>query len=235
MAATRCKNSSALPLLQCPAACPLLHAHTHHVHQSLAARARPAPGLHCVYAPVAAAPLSSLFCSSPHRANKQAARSNLALSLSSSSSTPPPFSVSCFARTSTTNYAHHDAELLSISFLQSSSHFPPSFAFHPIHNLFDKMLLRGFPQDIVSYAALVEGLCETGRIDEALELFREMKRPDMHTYMALVKGLCGAGRGKEGLCMLQKMKELGWRPSTRAYAALVDLWCRERWLMRLRK
>ncbi|KAK8456135.1 hypothetical protein SEVIR_4G281766v4 [Setaria viridis] len=90
------------------------------------------------------------------------------------------------------------------------------------------MPLRGFPQDVVSYAALVEGLCETGRIDEALELFREMKRPYMHTYVALVKGLCDARRGKEGLCMLQKMKELGWRPSTRAYAALVDLWCRER-------
>ncbi|RCV18331.1 hypothetical protein SETIT_3G292400v2 [Setaria italica] len=146
----------------------------HHIHQRLAARACPSPGLHCVYAPIAAAPLSSF------KIEKQL-----------------PFS-------------------------------PLFFAFHPVHNLFNKMPLRGFAQDVVSYAALVEGLCETGRIDEALELFREMKRPNMHTYVALVRGLCDARRGKEGLCMLQKMKKLGWSPSTRAYVALVDLWFRER-------
>jgi pentatricopeptide repeat protein len=95
-------------------------------------------------------------------------------------------------------------------------------------DLFDKIPLRGFRHDVVSYAAMTEGLCDMGRIDDALELFGEMEQPDIHTHAVLVKGLCEAGRGEEGLRMLQRTKQFRWRrPDTRAYAAVVDLLCRE--------
>nr|TKW03405.1 hypothetical protein SEVIR_7G021100v2 [Setaria viridis] len=90
----------------------------------------PPPPVHCAplclsghhAPPIAAVLLSSCSVLPPTEQTSKlqgATLLSLSLSLHSSSSTPPPFSVSCLTRTSTTSYAHHCAELPSVSFPRS--------------------------------------------------------------------------------------------------------------------
>ncbi|KAG2252462.1 hypothetical protein Bca52824_082598 [Brassica carinata] len=90
--------------------------------------------------------------------------------------------------------------------------------------------------DVVTLGILINTLCKSRRVDEALEVFQEMcgKRTDdgdvikadsIH-FNTLIDGLCKVGRMKEAEELLVKMKtEEGCAPTTVTYNCLIGGYC----------
>ncbi|KAF3520189.1 hypothetical protein DY000_02061903 [Brassica cretica] len=97
----------------------------------------------------------------------------------------------------------------------------------------DEMKVR---PDVVTLGILINTLCKSRRVDEALEVFQEMcgKRTDdgdvikadsIH-FNTLIDGLCKVGRMKEAEELLVKMKtEEGCAPTTVTYNCLIGGYC----------
>ncbi|CAH8294516.1 unnamed protein product [Eruca vesicaria subsp. sativa] len=97
----------------------------------------------------------------------------------------------------------------------------------------DEMKIR---PDVVTLGILINTLCKSRRVDEALGVFQEMcgKRTDdggvvkadsIH-FNTLIDGLCKVGRMKEAEEMLLKMKtEDGCAPTTVTYNCLIGGYC----------
>ncbi|CAE5966061.1 unnamed protein product [Arabidopsis arenosa] len=81
----------------------------------------------------------------------------------------------------------------------------------------------------VSYNQLIHGLCEAGRIDEAVSLFVRMKDdfcyPNVYTYTALIKGLCRKNVHK-AMGLLDEMLERNLVPDLITYNSLIAGQCR---------
>ena len=60
--------------------------------------------------------------------------------------------------------------------------------------LFSRMIQRGFLPTVVTYNALIQGLCDFSRLDEANKLLKHMidvkVYPDVQTYTILVDSFC---------------------------------------------
>ncbi|KAG5022238.1 hypothetical protein JHK85_018580 [Glycine max] len=60
------------------------------------------------------------------------------------------------------------------------------------------MIRRGLAPDVWCYTFLINGVCKSERIDEAVNLFKDMHLknlvPDTITYISLVDALCRSGR-----------------------------------------
>ncbi|EOA25314.1 hypothetical protein CARUB_v10018630mg [Capsella rubella] len=100
-----------------------------------------------------------------------------------------------------------------------------------------KMDEMGIRPDVVTLGVLINTLCKSRRIDEALEVFEQMcgKRTDdgnmikadsIH-FNTLIDGLCKMGRLKEAEELLVRMKvEENCAPNTVTYNCLIDGYCR---------
>ncbi|KAI9115351.1 hypothetical protein K1719_013670 [Acacia pycnantha] len=59
------------------------------------------------------------------------------------------------------------------------------------------MVNSGLAPDIFSYSILINGLCKIKMEDDAMDLFKEMRRksltPHVVTYSSLIDGLCKTG------------------------------------------
>ena len=64
--------------------------------------------------------------------------------------------------------------------------------------IFDEMLDRGQPPDVITYNNLIDALCKNGHLDRAIALFNKMKdqaiRPNVYTFTILLDGLCKVER-----------------------------------------
>ncbi|KAL0757679.1 hypothetical protein Bca101_095347 [Brassica carinata] len=71
------------------------------------------------------------------------------------------------------------------------------------------MSLRGVVAYTVTYSTLIQGFCQSGKLNVAKELFQEMvsegAHPDIVTYGILLDGLCDNGELEEALGILEKM------------------------------
>ncbi|RZC75064.1 hypothetical protein C5167_050540 [Papaver somniferum] len=69
---------------------------------------------------------------------------------------------------------------------------------------------------IVTYTTLIDGLCSTGKHDEALVLWEEMEKkgciPNRIAYMALISGLCKCNKADIGLDYFHEMEEKEMKP-----------------------
>ncbi|KAH6814412.1 hypothetical protein C2S51_023430 [Perilla frutescens var. frutescens] len=83
----------------------------------------------------------------------------------------------------------------------------------------------------VTYAILVHGLCEVGRLDEAFRLKEEMSKngykPSTHTYTVLIKAMCDKGLMNRAFDLLDEMMKKGCKPNVYTYTVLVDMLCIE--------
>ena len=77
--------------------------------------------------------------------------------------------------------------------------------------LFRKMSMRGLVADTVTYSTLIQGFCQSGKLNVAKELFQEMvsegAHPDIVTYKILLDGLCDKGELEMALDILDKMRK----------------------------
>ncbi|KAJ6737533.1 PENTATRICOPEPTIDE REPEAT-CONTAINING PROTEIN [Salix viminalis] len=78
----------------------------------------------------------------------------------------------------------------------------------------------------VTYSTVMQGLCQVGRPQEALNLFKEMCSssllPDLMTYSILLDGFCKHGHLDEALQLLKEMQEREIKPNIVIYNILIQ-------------
>ncbi|KAL3651208.1 hypothetical protein CASFOL_004210 [Castilleja foliolosa] len=96
--------------------------------------------------------------------------------------------------------------------------------------LFDEMSEKGISRNVVTYNALICGLCNLSRWSEVKMLMEEMIGsykiyPDVFTYNSLVDALCKEGLVDEAEDVIQIMKQQNVAPDVISYSALIDGYC----------
>lgn len=81
--------------------------------------------------------------------------------------------------------------------------------------------------NIITYGALVDGLCKANRVKEASELLNSMFvegcEPNQIVYDALIDGFCKAGKLEDAQEVFAKMTERGYSPNLYTYSSLIDI------------
>ncbi|BAT99438.1 hypothetical protein LR48_Vigan284s000100 [Vigna angularis] len=94
-------------------------------------------------------------------------------------------------------------------------------------------VFRIMPQgrNAVPYTNLIHGLCEAGRLDDALTLWSQMREdgcfPTVRTYTVLIGALCESGKEVEALSLFGEMVERGCEPNVYTYTVLIDYFCKQ--------
>ncbi|XP_038884804.1 pentatricopeptide repeat-containing protein At1g06710, mitochondrial [Benincasa hispida] len=80
--------------------------------------------------------------------------------------------------------------------------------------------------NVVTYGALVDGLCKAHKVKDARDLletmFVEGCEPNTIVYDALIDGFCKAGKLDEAQEVFRKMVERGYNPNVYTYSSLID-------------
>lgn len=80
--------------------------------------------------------------------------------------------------------------------------------------------------NVVTYGALVDGLCKVHRVKEARNLLDAMTaegcEPNHIVYDALIDGFCKVGKVDEAQEVFAKMSQCGYTPSVYTYSSLID-------------
>ncbi|KAL8491880.1 hypothetical protein ACS0TY_023466 [Phlomoides rotata] len=80
--------------------------------------------------------------------------------------------------------------------------------------------------NVVTYGALVDGLCKVHRVKEARNILDAMSssgcEPNHIVYDALIDGFCKAGKLDEAQEVFAKMSECGYIPNVYTYSSLID-------------
>lgn len=103
-------------------------------------------------------------------------------------------------------------------------------------NLFLKeMKENDIKPDVVTFGMLVNHLCKSRRVEEALDMLKKMRegidgiriKPDVILYNTLIDGLCKVGRQEEGFLLMKKMKsEDNCIPNAITFNCLIDGFCK---------
>lgn len=109
-------------------------------------------------------------------------------------------------------------------------------AFCRMDMLFAEMEEMGTHRNPITFGILINNLCKSRRIDDALKLLDDMIRgssqpaavmPDVVIFNTVIDGLCKAGRMAESAALMNRMKrELACSPNTVTYNSLVDGFCK---------
>ncbi|MQM17932.1 hypothetical protein Taro_050916 [Colocasia esculenta] len=95
--------------------------------------------------------------------------------------------------------------------------------------LFIDMLKRCSP-DVIAYNTLMGCLCRAGRVDEAYEVFREMKhhefQPDAASYGVFIRASCEANDVHSALKILERTKRYNLVPNVFTYNCIIKLFCK---------
>ncbi|KHN34133.1 Pentatricopeptide repeat-containing protein, mitochondrial [Glycine soja] len=80
--------------------------------------------------------------------------------------------------------------------------------------------------NIITYGALVDGLCKANRVKEARELLDTMSiqgcEPNQIVYDALIDGFCKTGKLENAQEVFVKMSERGYSPNLYTYSSLIN-------------
>ncbi|KAK7260698.1 hypothetical protein RIF29_26957 [Crotalaria pallida] len=86
--------------------------------------------------------------------------------------------------------------------------------------------------NVITYGALVDGLCKANRVKQARELLDTMSTqgcvPNQIVYDALIDGFCKAGKLEDAQEVFAKMSENGYSPNLYTYSSLIDCLFRDK-------
>ncbi|XP_009626803.1 pentatricopeptide repeat-containing protein At3g61520, mitochondrial [Nicotiana tomentosiformis] len=108
--------------------------------------------------------------------------------------------------------------------------------FEKMNLLMNEMKGKEIKPDVVTFGILINHLCKSYKVDEAMQVFEKMGgsesdgilvKPDLVLYNTLIDGLCKVGRQEEGFKLMEKMRlESGYEPNTVTYNCLIDGFCK---------
>ncbi|XP_057450200.1 pentatricopeptide repeat-containing protein At1g06710, mitochondrial [Lotus japonicus] len=80
--------------------------------------------------------------------------------------------------------------------------------------------------NVITYGALVDGLCKANKVKEARELLDTMSahgcEPNQIVYDAVIDGFCKTGKLQDAQEVFAKMTERGYSPNLYTYSSLID-------------
>ncbi|KAK1552628.1 hypothetical protein Q3G72_020546 [Acer saccharum] len=83
---------------------------------------------------------------------------------------------------------------------------------------------KGILPNVITYNALMNGLCKERRIDEAYKFFAEMKEkgilPNKYTYTILISENCNRGNWQEALRLYKELLDREIQPDYCTHSAL---------------
>lgn len=90
-------------------------------------------------------------------------------------------------------------------------------------DVLDRMLLRGFSTDALTYGYLIHGLCRMGQVDEARALLNKIANPNTVLYNTLISGYVASGRFEEAKDLLyNNMVIAGYEPDAYTFNIMID-------------
>lgn len=96
--------------------------------------------------------------------------------------------------------------------------------------LFDEMLERKCPVDILAHNSLLEAMCKAGNIDEAHGMLREMRsigaEPDAFSYSIFIHAFCEANDIHSVFRVLDSMKRYNLVPNVFTYNCIIKKLCK---------
>ncbi|XP_059457089.1 pentatricopeptide repeat-containing protein At5g28460-like [Corylus avellana] len=106
--------------------------------------------------------------------------------------------------------------------------------FERMNKLTTEMIQMDIQPNVVTFGILINRMCKSRRVDEALEFLEKMKggsegvsvEPDVIMYNTLIDGLCKVGRQEEGLSLMDQMRLNKCVPNTVTYNCLIDGFCK---------
>ncbi|XP_010535126.1 PREDICTED: pentatricopeptide repeat-containing protein At1g52640, mitochondrial [Tarenaya hassleriana] len=95
--------------------------------------------------------------------------------------------------------------------------------------VFDEMLERGCPIDLLAYNSLLHTLCRSGDVSGAYTMFQEMGklgfRPDAYSYSIFIRAYCDANDIHSVFRVLDRMKRYDLVPNVFTYNHIVKTLC----------
>ncbi|KAK8643791.1 hypothetical protein V6N13_013069 [Hibiscus sabdariffa] len=95
-----------------------------------------------------------------------------------------------------------------------------------------KMLASGQVPNTVTCSILLNGLCKTGKLEEALKFFQAMRNNRLElnivSYNILIDGLCKAGHIDVAKELFYKLSEKGLKPDVYTYTIMINGFSKER-------
>jgi pentatricopeptide repeat protein len=106
--------------------------------------------------------------------------------------------------------------------------------FERMNKLTTEMIQMDIQPNVVTFGILINRMCKSRRVDEALEFLEKMKggsegvsvEPDVIMYNTLIDGLCKVGRQEEGLSLMDQMRSNKCVPNTVTYNCLIGGFCK---------
>ncbi|KAK7286770.1 hypothetical protein RJT34_21998 [Clitoria ternatea] len=102
--------------------------------------------------------------------------------------------------------------------------------------LMREMSLHGLCSDLITYMAIVEGFCDTGRAEDAYSVLKVMRmhgcEPNLVVWSAALDGLCKCGSMERALELLDEMKKGGkFSLNVVSYTSVIQSFCkRGQWI-----
>ncbi|KAJ4834911.1 hypothetical protein Tsubulata_032565, partial [Turnera subulata] len=96
--------------------------------------------------------------------------------------------------------------------------------------VFNRMITEGVAANSTTYTTILEGLCESGQLDEAKKFWDEIIWPskihDDFVYAAILKGLCRLASFNEACHFLYELVDSGISPNIFCYNIVIDSACK---------
>lgn len=104
------------------------------------------------------------------------------------------------------------------------------------------MISSGVCLNVVTCSTLLDGICDNGKLKDALEMFKVMQKskmdldashpfngvePDVQTYNILICGLINNGNFLEAEELYEEMPHRGIVPDTITYSSMIDGLCKQ--------
>ncbi|KAK6118696.1 hypothetical protein DH2020_047553 [Rehmannia glutinosa] len=97
--------------------------------------------------------------------------------------------------------------------------------------LYKDMIFSKVKPDTYTLNLLIGGLCDSGRLEDARELFDRMRdkgcEPNEYSFGILARGYCRYGLAYKGLELLDLMRKMGFIPNTVIYNTFIASFCKE--------
>lgn len=96
--------------------------------------------------------------------------------------------------------------------------------------IFDDLESFGLEKNTESMNLLLDTLCKANRVEQAREIFLELKphiRPNAHTFNIFIHGWCKVKRVDEARWTIQEMKGHGCRPCAISYSTIIQSYCHQ--------
>ncbi|KAI3446347.1 hypothetical protein Pfo_003012 [Paulownia fortunei] len=100
-----------------------------------------------------------------------------------------------------------------------------------VYWLYKDLIFSKVKPETYTLNLLIGGLCDSGRLEDARELFDRMRgkgcEPNEYSFGILVRGYCKYGLAFEGLELLDLMKKMGFIPNIVIYNTFIASFCKE--------